>query len=198
METIEVETVEKWKIRWVRDHCSVSSESSMCTLRHESQVGLLDQWPEVREAARRCIIANRPLEDDEDRDSCGGIFKFALMREHWRLADDTFWQPINGCPYPRIREAHDRKFPKRRTLEELCGDLDDAIDTYGVNSEERESAMDTLLGEIHDRQWRPISEFVEDGQVWEFYREGGICVWVSSSYQGFATYFRKLVRPEYE
>lgn len=189
METIEVETVEKWKIRWVQDHCSVSSESHMCTLRHESQISALDKWPEVKEAARRCIIANRPLEEDELRNVFGGIKRFELRRGEYKFCESDEWRPVENA-HQRVREAHDRKFPKRRTTHEQADYLN--LMTYG----ECRAFCRALLADLYSRKWRPISEFVEDGKEWEFMGAG---VYNSTSpYNERATHFRRFVRPEDE
>lgn len=198
MKTIEVETVEKWTIKWVEGRCYVDSGLGYWIFLHESDVkkSTLDKWPVAKEAALRCIIANRPLEEDECRDSVGCIGKFRLKDGLWSWVNDISWHNVSKCPFSRIREAHDRKFPRRKTLEDLWIDVDDAIDTYGGGSDERVNAMGALLEEIESRKWRPISGFVEDGREWEFYGEGVYSL--KSPYNEQTTHFRKIVRPEDE
>lgn len=191
VETIKVTREEVWTVEWVstdtESYCwVVRGDGRAWGLSHEQLLG--DPVPpEVCEAARRCIQTHRELEEDECRAYNGEIHRFELRRGEYRVAGD--WTDIKHAN-SRIREAHDRKFPAVRTMRELC---DEAILSRG-KLPDHELAVGALIDEILHREWRPISEFVEDGRMWEFCDHQNY-VWTHTLKPRFATHFRRLVLP---
>lgn len=194
METIEVETTETWTVEWVigQGQCRISCQDGrMLEYAHERAL-YHHLPPAVYDAAARCIIANRPLDDDEFRNPFGGIKRFELRHGEYRWHGSEEWRSLKNSPQ-RIREAHDRKFPpKRRATYEQADYLN--LMTHG----ECRAFCRVLLDDLNSRSWRPISEFVEDGQVWEFCNLPDRAAWTSIGMPRRVTHFRKFVLPEDE